>query len=115
MKVLRVTALAFVLLAVGVSTASAAEPVTGRWAMDPASCSSFGAARPLIVTDTALRWRDDACRIARMYKAGDTVHIQAQCFGADGERSIPVSLRLRGDRLEVRWDRNAAGNMRRCP
>ena len=90
MKVLQWLA-AFVLLAASTSSVRAAEPVTGRWAADPAACGSFGAARPLIVTDTAVRWHDDACRITRMYKTGDTVHIQALCWGEGGERSVPVS------------------------
>jgi hypothetical protein len=114
MKVLQWLA-AVALLAAAAAPARAAEPVTGRWAADPAACGSFGAARPLIVTDTAVRWRDDACRITRMYKTGDTVHIQALCFGADGERSVPVSLRPHGGRLQLRWDRVSAGDLRRCP
>ena len=50
-----------------------------------------------------------------MYKTGDTVHIQALCCGADGERSVPVSLRPHGGRLQLRWDRVSAGDLRRCP
>ena len=115
MKVLQGAALAFVLLAVGATRAPAAEPATGRWAADPAACGSFGGARRLVVTDTALRWRDDACRIARMYKTGDTVHIQALCWGEGGERSVPVSLRAHAGRLQLRWDRVNAGDLRRCP
>jgi hypothetical protein len=113
MKVGQSAAVALIFLAVA-TPIRAAEPVTGRWAADPASCGSLGAARPLIVTDTALRWHDDACRITRMYKTGDTVHIQALCFGADGERSVPVSLRPHGGRLQLRWDRVSAGELRRC-
>jgi hypothetical protein len=114
MKVLHVAAIAFGLLAVGAQPTWAAEPITGRWAADPASCGFFGAAKPLIVTDTAVRWHDDACRIARMYKTGDTVHIQAHCWGSGGERSIPVSLRPHGGRLSVSWDRGARGELKRC-
>jgi hypothetical protein len=102
------------LLAAEVSPGLAAEPVTGRWAADPAACGSFGAAQPLIVTETAVRWRDDACRIARMYKTGDTVHIQARCWSGGGEHSVPVSLRPHRGRLQLRWDRVSAGDLRRC-
>ena len=105
------------LLAIAGEPAPAADAVTGRWAVDPSSCSSFSLnaeQSPLIVTDSAVRWRDDACRIARMYKTGDTVHIQAMCWGFTGERSIPVSLRPHGGRLQVTWDRAPRGDLRRC-
>jgi hypothetical protein len=106
----------FVLGAALVVPAGAAETITGRWASDPASCSAlfFSDNAPLVVTDYAVRWRADSCRIARMYKTGDTVHIQAQCWGADGERSVPVSLRPHAGKLEVRWDRVRSGDLKRC-
>jgi hypothetical protein len=111
-------AVALALLAsAGGMSVRAAEPFTGRWAADPTSCSIFGgtaAQSPLIVTDSALRWHDDACRIARMYKTGDTVHIQALCWGLAGERSIPVSLRPHGGMLSVSWNRTRRGELRRC-
>ncbi len=114
MRVLQRAAMAFVLLAVGAAPTLAAEPVTGRWAADPAACGSFGGARRLVVTDTAVRWHDDACRITRMYKTGDTVHIQALCWGEGGEHSVPVSLRAHAGRLQLRWNRVSAGDLRRC-
>ena len=95
----------------------AAETVTGRWATDPASCSGFSLSAegmPLVVTDYAVRWRGDACRIARMYKTGEDIHIQALCWGESGERSVPVSLRPHAGRLELRWDRVVSGDLRRC-
>ena len=55
------------------------------------------------------------CRIERTYKTGDTVHIQAMCWGNGGERSIPVSLRPHAGRLAVTWDRGARGDLKRCP
>ncbi|MEP7032124.1 MAG: hypothetical protein ABI830_14405 [Pseudolabrys sp.] len=96
----------------------AEESVNGRWAADPAACSFFGASAaqsPLIVTEYAVRWHEDACRIARVYKTGDTVHIQALCWGDSGERSIPVSLRPHAGKLSVTWDRGARGELKRCP
>lgn len=105
-----------VVVAASVATASAAESVNGRWATDPAICGRmFGAEQPLVVTDTNIRWVSDACRIERTYKAGDTVHIQAMCWGDSGEKSVPVSLRAAGGRLVVIWDRSARGALRRCP
>jgi hypothetical protein len=117
---MRTAGYAAVVIAIALHTTSiaAGESVIGRWALDPASCVHDGetAARsPLIVTDYAVRWFSDACRISRMYKTGDTVHIQALCWSRQGERSVPVSLRPHGGRLQVRWDRNASGDMRRCP
>ena len=97
--------------------AHAADSVTGRWAPDPAACSglSFSAEQsPLVVTAYAVRWRGDSCRIARMYKTGDTVHIQAECWGQSGERSVPVSLRPHAGKLQLRWDRVASGDLKRC-
>lgn len=98
--------------------AGAAESVTGRWAVDESACARFSdtpAQSALIVSERALRWSSDACRIARMYKTGDTVHIQALCWGDAGERSVPVSLRPQGGKLLVTWDRGARGALRRCP
>lgn len=109
-------AVTFAVLAASIAPLAAAETVNGRWAADPAACSYFGSAEqsPLIVSDNAVRWRDDTCRIARMYKTGDTVHIQAMCWSLSGERSIPVSLRRHGGLLQVTWDRARRGEMRRC-
>jgi len=101
-----------------VTVSGAAESVTGRWALDPSFCTHwFGPAaeQPLIVTDTSIRWSSDACRIERTYKTGDTVHLQAMCWGDNGEKSVPVSLRPQGGKLLVTWDRGARGALRRCP
>jgi len=118
MNVVRGAAVALVLSAANSTSIQAAETVTGRWAVDLPACTRFvGAASdlPLTVTDDALRWSDDACRIERSYKTGDTIHIQANCWGIGGVRSIPVSLRPHGGRLAVTWDRGAHGELRRCP
>jgi hypothetical protein len=111
----RAAVAALVLLAAGVS-ARAADKVTGRWAVDADGCGAFffSANAPLVVTDSSVRWRGDSCRIARMYKTGQDVHIQALCWGSDGERSVPVSLRPHGRLLQLRWDRAVAGDLKRC-
>ena len=113
MSFLKGVAVLALLLAANSVSLHAAEAVIGRWAADPSGCSSFGSS-PLIVTDSALRWHDDACRIARMYKTGDTVHIQALCWSFAGERSVPVSLRPHGGLLAVTWDRARRGDLKRC-
>jgi hypothetical protein len=118
MKVVDFAAALALVAGAGTACSQAAESVNGRWAADPSSCSGFSltaAQSPLIVTDYAVRWIGDSCRIARMYKTGDTVHIQALCWGVDGERSVPVSLRPRSGRLSVTWDRGARGELKRCP
>jgi hypothetical protein len=95
----------------------AGESVTGRWAADPSACAGFGskaAQSPLVITSYAVRWHDDSCRIGRVYKTGDTVHIQALCWGLTGAHSVPVSLRPHGGKLAVRWDRGARGDLQRC-
>ena len=75
----------FVLLSVLATTSvHAADPLNGRWAADPSHCAGAGNTRaqsPLIITDSAVRWSGDACRIGRVYRAGDTVHIEAFCSG----------------------------------
>jgi hypothetical protein len=94
----------------------AADNLTGRWAADAAACEGgFFAQSPLVVTNYAVRWQGDTCRIGRMYKAGETTYIQAFCWGATGERSIPVSLHPHAGRLSVTWDRGARGELQRCP
>ena len=93
----------------------AAESMTGRWAQDAAACSAAAAKAPLIVSDTALRWGDDVCRIGAQYRTGDTLHLEAFCFGDRGKRTIPISLRLAGDRIVVTWNRVSRGELRRCP
>jgi len=118
MRFLRGATVAFVLSAASATTVLAADSVTGRWAVDESACTRFfgtPAQSTLIVSESALRWSSDACRIERSYKAGNTVHIQAMCWGDGGERSIPVSLRPHSGRLIVRWDRGARGELRRCP
>lgn len=101
-----------------VTSSQAAESATGRWAANPASCEGFslgGAQSPLVVSNYAVRWQGDTCRIGRMYKTGDTIYIQALCWDAAGEKSIPVSLHPRGDRLSVTWDHGTRGDLQRCP
>jgi hypothetical protein len=61
-----------------------------------------------------VRWLGDTCRVGRMYKTGETIHLQAFCWSADGERSIPVSMTPRAGRLSVIWDRGPHGDLRRC-
>ena len=96
---------------------SAAENLTGRWAADAAGCDggflSTGPS-PLVVTSYAVRWQGDSCRIGRMYKAGETTYIQAVCWSAASERSIPVSLRPHAGRLALTWDRTSRADLRRC-
>lgn len=117
MNLLRGAAIAAVALAAGhAGAAEKGDKVTGRWAVDQDACSAyfFSANAPLVVTDRAVRWRGDSCRIARMYKTGRDVHIQALCWGAGGERSVPVSLRPHAGKLQLRWDRVVSGDLKRC-
>lgn len=118
MTVLRCAAVLLALAGLNATSSHATETVTGRWAADPSACSFFGgtaAQSALVVTDYAVRGFGDSCRIGRMYKTGDTVHIQALCWGEAGERSIPVSLHPHAGRLSVIWDHGARGDLRRCP
>jgi hypothetical protein len=71
------------------TSSRAAESVTGRWAANPTSCVSFaglGVQSLLVVSNYAVRWQGDTCRISRMYKTDDTIYIQALCLGEAGEK-----------------------------
>jgi len=118
MSLTRVAAVAAVALMTGQAIAAQSdEKVTGRWAVDQDACSGFSFSverMPLVVTDYAVRWRGDSCRIARMYKTGPDVHIQALCWSATGEHSVPVSLTPHAGRLQLRWDRINSGDLKRC-
>ena len=118
MTFLKCAAAALMLAALSVPL-HAADAISGRWAANPAACEGglfeAGAAPLLVVTSYAVRWQGDSCRIGRMYKAGETTYIQAFCWGATGERSIPVSLHPHAGRLSVSWDRGPRGDLQRCP
>ena len=103
-------------LMMAATPAVAADAIAGRWG-DEASCGAafFSVNAPLTVSNYAVRWKGDSCRVGRMYKTGDTVHIQAWCWDMAGERSIPVSLRPHGGKLSVSWDRAHRAELRRCP
>jgi hypothetical protein len=102
--------------AVGILPALAVESFVGRWAIDPVACTAFGdtaATAPLIATDSNLRWFPGTCRIAKMYKLGETVYIQARCWG-ESASEIPITLNPRGDRMRVTWNGGKTEEMRRC-
>src|SRR5476651_1119013 len=91
MKSWKVAAVLMVLSGLNAAASQAEETVTGRWAADSSACEGFagtGGQSPLVVSNYAVRWQGDTCRIGRMYKTGDTVHIQAFCSGEAGEKSI---------------------------
>jgi hypothetical protein len=50
-----------------------------------------------------------------IYKTGETIYIQAFCWGEAGEKLIPVSLHPHAGRLTVTWDRGTRGDLQRCP
>lgn len=108
---------AALLLLASALPAHAADSINGRWAADPQACGMVGAGpaqSPLIVTGSAVRWHDDACPIARVYKTGSAVHIQALCWSFAGECSVPVSLTPNAGKLSVSWDRVRRAELRRC-
>ncbi|MDB5581013.1 MAG: hypothetical protein JWR80_6189 [Bradyrhizobium sp.] len=105
-------------LSLGATPGFATDSVNGRWAAEPASCWGDGnspAQSPFVVSSYAVRWLGDTCRVGRMYKTGETLHLQALCWGAEGERTIPVSMTPHGGKLAVVWNRGAHGNLQRCP
>ena len=96
-----------------VSSARAAEPFVGRWAVHPEVCSSRGgetaATSALVATDTSLWWFDGHCRIGKMYKA-KAVYVEARCEGKD----VPVTLDAEGNRMRVTWGRAKSQELKRC-
>ena len=111
----------WLLAALAASSATAlhaAESMNGRWAADPSFCAGVGltpAQAPLVVTNEALRWSGEICRVGRSYRTGDTLHLEALCWDKAGRHTIPVSLRLSGNRIFVVWNRAPRGELRRCP
>ena len=99
--------------AVMVSSARAAEPFIGRWAVNPAVCSSHGGDNAtnaaLVVTDTSLWWFEGYCRIGKMYKA-KAVYVQAHCGGND----VGVTLDAQGNRMRVTWGKAKPEELKRC-
>ena len=100
------------------SSASATEAFIGRWAAKPEVCSARGgdtaATAPLIATATSVKWFVANCRIGKMYKIGQAVHLQAHCSSGGKIRSTPITLDARGDRMRVIWDGVKVEEMRRC-
>jgi hypothetical protein len=97
--------------------AAAAEPWTGRWAIDPQGCQIDGdtsETAPLYATKTTLKWFVASCKIRRMYKTGETVHIQARCSAEGITSATPITLRPKGDRMAVTWGGSPVEEMRRC-
>ncbi|MEI7805225.1 MAG: hypothetical protein WCI56_07845 [Hyphomicrobiales bacterium] len=107
------------LMCAAASPLRAAESFAGRWGMDAAACTNWSGATaansPLIVSDNAIRWYDGACRVARMYKTGNVVRMEARCWRDGEDRSTPVSLETIGDRLKASWNRGPANTLKRCP
>jgi len=100
------------------TSSSAAEPILGRWAIDPEGCKVEGdtaETAPLFVTQNTIKWFVAHCRIGKSYKIGKALHIQARCSG-EGERyTIPITLDLIApDRLAVTWDLSRVKDMMRC-
>ena len=98
-------------------TVAAQEAFVGRWAIDPAGCSSDGdtaQTAPLFATATSLKWFVSTCRIGKMYKTGAAVHMQAHCSSEGKTRSTPITLEARGDRMRVIWDGVKVEDMHRC-
>ena len=111
-----------VYLGVGLAVATmggamATESFIGRWAINPAGCTSEGdtaSTAPLYATMTSVKWFVANCTIGKMYKTGYAVHIQARCSNEGKKTSTPITLEARGDRMRVVWDGVKVEEMRRC-
>lgn len=95
----------------------AADPLHGRWAIDPKGCAFSGDTAQtavLTVDDKTVNWFVARCTIRKTYKIGDALHLEARCWNEGKMKDIPVSLVPRGQKLAVTWDRAPAGEMTRC-
>jgi hypothetical protein len=101
-----------VLAVLGATALHAAEAMNGRWAAEPSACTGVGPAPALLVVmNEAVRWSDDICRIGRAYRTGDTLYLAALC---EGRRTISVTMRRHGNRMQLRWGRGITANLHRC-
>jgi len=92
---LRGAFLSGVLVLAMVDGAAAVESFIGRWAIDPVGCMSEGdtaSTASLVATSASLKWFVTSCRIGKMYKIGQAVHIQAQCSSEGKIRTMPITL-----------------------
>ena len=96
-----------------VAPARAAEPFDGRWAPDAQACASESAAA-LRVNALSLQWGDAACLVRTSYRVRDAWHIDARCWGEGAISSVPITLRMRGEHLLLRWARAPAEELWRC-
>src|SRR5262245_39369758 len=97
--------------------AQAEEAFVGRWAIDPAGCTVDGdtsATAPLYATPTSLKWFVAQCKIGKMYKIGQTFHIEGRCSNEGKIVSTPIRLEPRGDLMRVTWNGTKIPDMRRC-
>jgi hypothetical protein len=94
------------------TSAFAAEPQFGRWAVDAQHCSRGTKAGPLVVTARSASLSSETCTFGKMYKADRGLYIEGRC--STGARH-PISLVMRGDRLIMGWNGDAPQEMQRCP
>jgi hypothetical protein len=113
MTAVRAAALAaFVCMAA--APARAAEPFDGRWAADARACASESVAASLRVNALSLQWGDAACLVRTSYRVRDAWHIDARCWGEGAISSVPITLRMRGEHLLLRWASAPAEELWRC-
>ena len=96
--------------------AAAGAPFDGRWSGDPQGCGSGSAAPSFVVIDAlSLQWREATCVVRTSYRVGPAWHIGARCWGEGAVSSVPITLRMRGERLVLDWAGAPAEELRRCP
>jgi hypothetical protein len=98
------------------ATAAVAGPFDGRWGADALACESEnGVGARLLVEALSLRWREAACVVRSSYRVGDSWYISARCIANGATASVPITLTLRGERLQLDWAGAPAEELRRCP
>lgn len=99
-----------------VTPASAAGPFEGRWGIDAQACEGEARVGARLVVDAlSLRWREAACVVRSSYRVRDSWYISARCFADGATASVPITLTLRGERLQLDWAGAPAEELKRCP
>ena len=97
------------------AAARAAEPFGGRWSADARACASESVMVSLLrINSLSLQWGDAACLVRTSYRVRDAWHIGARCWGEGAISSVPITLRMRGEHLLLRWAGAPAEELRRC-
>src|SRR5262245_7814827 len=98
------------------TSAHAADPWIGRWAVDEQSCrGTQNGIWPVLITERALQWPAALCTVNTSYRVGNAWYVSGRCWGEGVVSMIPMRLQMRGERLAFDWGLARTEELRRCP